>query len=80
MRAAFVGGEDARAALKGIEAESGLKEKQGQGAQGWGFFRFRHADAVQLSDAGRNSTGAAGVASAAQEASAQAGKTLTIKA
>lgn len=82
MRAALLGGEDARAALKGIEAEAGLKEKQGQGAQGWGFFRSKYAgaDAVQISDAGRNAPGAAGVASTAQEASAQAGKKLTIKA
>ncbi len=78
MRAAFHGGEDARAALKGIEAEAGLKEKQGQG--GWGFFRSRYADAVQISAAGRNAPGAAGVASAPQDASAQAENKLTIKA
>jgi hypothetical protein len=79
MRAAYLGGEDARAALKGIGAEAGLKEKQGQ-AQGWGFFRSRCADAVHLSDAGRNAPGAPGVASASQDPSAQAGKNLTIKA
>jgi hypothetical protein len=80
LRAAFMGGEDARAALKGIEAESGLKEKQGQGSQGWGFFRSRYADAVRISDAGKNAPGAAGVATMAQDTSTQAGKKLTIKA
>ena len=75
IRAALIGGEDARAALKEIEAEAKLKEKQGQGAHGWGFFRARIADAgaVQISDAGRG-------APAPQDASAQAGKKLTIKA
>ena len=82
IRAAFTGGDDARAALKGIGAEAGLKEKQGQGAQGCGFFRSRYAgaDAVQISDAGRNAPSSAGVASAAQDPSTPAGKALTIKA
>ena len=81
MRSAPMGGEDARAALKGIEAEANLKEKQGQKAQGWGFFRSKYGDAVKISDAGNNAPGS-GVqgASAAQEISSQAGKKLTIKA
>lgn len=81
MRAAINGGEDVRAALKGTEAGAGLKEKQGQGAQGWGFFRSRYADAVQISEAGKNAPGASGAAGQpAADNSAQTRRTLTIKA
>jgi hypothetical protein len=79
MRAAFDGDEDARAALKGIEAEAGRKEKQGQRSRG--FFRsgLSGADAVQISEAGKNAPGG-GVQPAAQDKPVQGGKKLTIKA
>jgi len=82
MRAALDGGEDARAALKGIEAEAGLKEQQGRGAQGWGFFRSRFvgADAVRIFGAGRNAPGAVGAQPLAQNQDASTGRKLTTKA
>ena len=79
---AFDGGEDARAALKGVQGESEAREKsQGQG-MGWSLFRGRSgADTVRISDSGRSAT-AAPAQTALQEAakSAAAGSKLSIKA
>ena len=84
LKAALAGGEDARAALKGVQGEADLKEKsQGQENQGWSLFRPRQngADAVRISDTGRNAPSAAGAQFTAQceTKSASTGKKLSIK-
>jgi len=85
MRAAFDGGEDARAALKAVQSESEPREKsQGQGTSGWNLFRSRSgSDTVRISDSGRSAPGAASPAAQAalQEPakSASAGSKLSIK-
>ena len=66
-------GEDARAALKGVQTGSDTGDgSEGQGTSGWNPFRSR-IDTVKISDAGRSTSGA----STAQAASQDAAKTST---
>lgn len=61
VQAAFDDGEDAREALKGTQAESGLRDNaQGRESEKWNPFRSRSgSDAVRISEAGKSAPGAA---------------------
>jgi len=78
----YGGGEDARAALKGVLTGSDPGEKSGgREASGWNPFHSG-SDVVQISDAGRSTPGASAAQPASQGASKapQAGSKLSIKA
>jgi hypothetical protein len=85
LHTALDGGEDARTALKGTQAQAGLREKsQGHGNEGWHLFRSKQsgADAVQISEAGRSAPGTSGAQTAAQDGTNpnSTGTKLSIKA